>query len=406
MITITLPYSKSISNRLLIMHHLSQNKIALNHLSQSEDTTLLQNILQNLKKETTTPFHTHNAGTTTRFLIALLSIIEGEWKIEADQRMNHRPILPLLEALKQLGADIEINSETKIFPLTIKGKKLQGNKTIKLSSAQSSQIVSAIAMIAPYCKGGLKIEYPTNQTSFSYIEMTLSMMKTYGIDIERQGNIINIKQGEYKIEEETFEADWSSASFFYALVAIEKTHKIFIPQLKENSLQGDKAIEKIFRKSFSVLTSYTQEGAIIEYSPDLEKQPQQIDFSNCPDLFLPVLIADVCTSSQLSYSGLQTLNLKESQRLDKAIEQLQQFGIKFIENNNVLTIDKTQIHFDNSPKLIKTYQDHRMAMAFSLLATKNKTINIENPQCVSKSFPNFWQELRKIKPFVSLDFIK
>lgn len=406
MITITLPYSKSISNRLLIMHHLSQNKIALNHLSQSEDTTLLQNILQNLKKETTTPFHTHNAGTTTRFLIALLSIIEGEWKINADQRMNHRPILPLLEALKQLGADIEINSETKIFPLTIKGKKLQGNKTIKLSSAQSSQIVSAIAMIAPYCKGGLKIEYPENQTSLSYIEMTLSMMKTYGIDIERQGNIINIKQGEYKIEEETFEADWSSASFFYALVAIEKIHKIFIPQLKENSLQGDKAIEKIFRKSFSVLTSYTKEGAIIEYNHEIKKQPQQIDFTSTPDLFLPVLIADVCTSSQLSYKGLQTLNLKESQRLDKAIEQLQQFGIKFIENNNVLTLDKTQRHFNNPSKQIKTYQDHRMAMAFSLLATKNKTINIENPQCVSKSFPNFWQELRKIKPFVSLDFIK
>ena len=396
MITITLPYSKSISNRLLIMHHLSQNKIALNHLSQSEDTTLLQNILQNLKKETTTPFHTHNAGTTTRFLIALLSIIEGEWKIEADQRMNHRPILPLLEALKQLGADIEINSETKIFPLTIKGKKLQGNKTIKLSSTQSSQIVSAIAMIAPYCKGGLKIEYPENQTSLSYIEMTLSMMKHHGIEVETKQNIIDIKQGNYKIEEETFEADWSSASFFYALVAIEKTHKIFLPQLKENSLQGDKAIEKIFRKSFSVLTSYTKEGAIIEYSPDLEKQPQQIDFTSTPDLFLPVLIADVCTSSQLSYSGLQTLNLKESQRLDKAIEQLQQFGIKFIENNNVLTLDKTQRHFNNPSKQIKTYQDHRIAMAFSLLAIKNKTINIENPQCVSKSFPNFWQELRKI----------
>jgi 3-phosphoshikimate 1-carboxyvinyltransferase len=377
------------------MHYLSQNKIALNHLSQSEDTTLLQNILQNLKKETTTPFHTHNAGTTTRFLIALLSIIEGEWKIEADQRMNHRPILPLLEALKELGADIKINSQTKIFPLTIKGKKLQGGKTIKLSSAQSSQIVSAIAMIAPYCKGGLKIEYPENQTSLSYIEMTLSMMKTYGIDIERQGNIINIKQGEYKIEEETFEADWSSASFFYALVAIEKTHKIFLPQLKENSLQGDKAIERIFRKSFSVLTSYTKEGAIIEYSPDLEKQPQQIDFTSTPDLFLPVLIADVCTSSQLSYSGLQTLNLKESDRLNNAINQLKQFNIKTNIKDNVLTIDKTQIHFDNSPKLIKTYQDHRMAMAFYLLTIKDKRIEIENPLCVNKSFPDYWNEIKK-----------
>ena len=320
--------------------------------------------------------------------------------------MNHRPILPLLEALKELGAEIKTFSQTKIFPLTIKGKDLQGSKTLKLSSIKSSQIVSAIAMIAPYCKGGLKIEYPENQTSLSYIEMTLSMMKHHGIEVETKQNIIDIKQGNYKIEEETFEADWSSASFFYALVAIEKTHKIFLPQLKENSLQGDKVIEKIFRKSFSVLTSYTKEGAIIEYSPTLEKQPQQIDFTSTPDLFLPVLIADVCTSSQLSYKGLQTLNLKESQRLDKAIEQLQQFGIKFIVNNEVLTLDKTQRHFNNPSKQIKTYQDHRIAMAFSLLAIKNKTINIENPQCVSKSFPNFWQELRKIIPFVSLDFIE
>ncbi|MEE1226380.1 MAG: hypothetical protein UHM08_04665 [Bacteroidales bacterium] len=396
MITITLPYSKSISNRLLIMHFLSQSKIALNYLSQSDDTILLQNILQNLSKEETNHFYTHNAGTTTRFLIALLSITKGSWRINADERMSHRPILPLIDALKQLGAEIETYCETKIFPLKIKGQNLQGNKTIKLSSSQSSQIVSAISMIAPYCKGGLKIEYPENQTSLSYIEMTLSMMKHHGIEVETKQNIINIKQGNYKIEEETFEADWSSASFFYALVAIEKTHKIFLPQLKENSLQGDKAIEGIFRKSFSVLTSYTKEGAIIEYSPTLEKQPQQIDFTTCPDLFLPVLIADVCTSSQLSYSGLQTLNLKESQRLDKAIEQLQQFGIKFIENNNVLTLDKTQRHFNNPSKQIKTYQDHRIAMAFSLLAIKNKTINIENPQCVSKSFPNFWQELRKI----------
>lgn len=396
MIKINIPYSKSISNRLLIMHFLSKSKKNLTHLSQSDDTLLLQSILKQITNQETTIFNTQNAGTTTRFLIALLSTIKGNWQINADERMNHRPIIPLLEALKELGAEIKTFSQTKIFPLTIKGKDLQGGKTIEISSTQSSQIVSAIAMIAPYCKGGLKIKYPENQTSLSYLEMTLSMMKRYGIEVETKQNIIDIKQGNYKIEEETFEADWSSASFFYALVAIYKSHKIFLPQLKENSLQGDKAIEKIFRKSFSVLTSYTKEGAIIEYSPDLEKQPQQIDFTSTPDLFLPVLIADVCTSSQLSYSGLQTLNLKESQRLDKAIEQLQQFGIKFIENNNILTLDKTQRHFNTPSKQIKTYQDHRIAMAFSLLAIKNKTINIENPQCVSKSFPNFWQELRKI----------
>jgi 3-phosphoshikimate 1-carboxyvinyltransferase len=377
------------------MHFLSKSKKTLTHLSQSDDTLLLQSILKQITNQETTIFNTQNAGTTTRFLIALLSATKGNWQINADERMNHRPILPLLEALKELGAEIETFSQTKIFPLTIKGKDLQGSKTLKLSSIKSSQIVSAIAMIAPYCKGGLKIEYPENQTSLSYIEMTLSMMKTYGIEVETKQNIIDIKQGTYKIEEETFEADWSSASFFYALVAIEKTHKIFLPQLKENSLQGDKAIEKIFRKSFSVLTSYTKEGAIIEYSPTLEKQPQQIDFTSTPDLFLPVLIADVCTDSQISYKGLQTLNLKESDRLNNAINQLKQFNIKTNIKDNVLTIDKTQIHFDNSPKLIKTYQDHRMAMAFYLLTIKDKRIEIENPLCVNKSFPDYWNEIKK-----------
>lgn len=396
MITINIPYSKSISNRLLIIHFLSKSTIALTHLSQADDTLLLKGILEKISNQQSTNFHTHNAGTTTRFLIALLSATKGNWQINADERMNHRPILPLIEALKELGAEIKTASQTKTFPLTIKGKNLQGGKTIEIPSTQSSQILSAIAMIAPYCKGGLKIKYPENQTSLSYLEMTLQMMKRYGINLEQKDNIIDIKQGTYKIEEETFEADWSSASFFYAFVAIEKQKKIFIPQLKANSLQGDRIIKDIFQKSFSVATTFNQEGAIIEYCADLEKQNQEIDFTTCPDLFLPVLIADVCTSSQLSYKGLQTLNLKESQRLDKSIEQLQQFGIKSIENNEVLTIDKTQICFDNTPKQIKTYQDHRMAMAFSLLAIKNKAINIENPQCVSKSFPNFWQEIKKI----------
>lgn len=397
MIQINIPYSKSISNRLLIMHHLSKSKKNLTHLSQSDDTLLLQSILKQITNQEATIFNTQNAGTTTRFLIALLSTIKGNYQINADERMNQRPIIPLIEALKELGAEIKTASQTRTFPLEIKGKNLQGGKTLKLSSIKSSQIVSAIAMIAPYCKGGLKIKYPENQTSLSYIEMTLSMMKHHGIEVETKQNIIDIKQGNYKIEEETFEADWSSASFFYALVAIEKKHKIFLPQLKENSLQGDKAIERIFRKSFSVLTSYTKEGAIIEYSPTLEKQPQQIDFTSTPDLFLPVLIADVCTDSQISYKGLQTLSLKESDRLNSAIKQIEKLNIKATIKEDVLSIDKSQIRHNNLTILIETYQDHRMAMAFSLLAFKYEGIKIENPDCVTKSFPNYWMEVNKIK---------
>lgn len=397
MIQINIPYSKSISNRLLIMHFLSKSKKTFTHLSQSDDTILLQNILQNLSKEETNHFYTHNAGTTTRFLISLLSITKGSWQINADERMNHRPILPLIDALKQLGAEIKTASQTKTFPLEIKGKNLQGGKTIEIPSTQSSQIVSAIAMIAPYCEGGLKIKYPETQTSLSYIDMTLSMMKNYGIDLERKNNIIDIKQGCYKIEEETFEADWSSASFFYALVAISKSHKIFLPQLKENSLQGDKIIKEIFERSFGVTTTFTQEGATIEYNPEIEKQNQQIDFTTCPDLFLPVLIADVCTDSQISYKGLQTLSLKESDRLNSAIKQIEKLNIKATIKEDVLSIDKSQIRHNNLPILIETYQDHRMVMAFYLLAFRYKGIEIENPNCVSKSFPNYWNEIKKIK---------
>lgn len=397
MIQINIPYSKSISNRLLIMHFLSKSTIALTHLSQADDTLLLQSILKQITNQETTIFNTQNAGTTTRFLIALLSATKGNWQINADERMNHRPILPLIDALKQLGSEIETYCETKIFPLKIKGQNLQGNKTIKLSSSQSSQIVSAISMIAPYCKGGLKIEYPETQTSLSYIDMTLSMMKHHGIDLERKNNIIDIKQGCYKIEEETFEADWSSASFFYALVAISKSHKIFLPQLKENSLQGDKIIKEIFERSFGVTTTFTQEGATIEYNPEIEKQNQQIDFTTCPDLFLPVLIADVCTDSQISYKGLQTLSLKESDRLNNAIKQIEKLNIKTTIKDQVLSIDKSQIHQNKFPILIETYQDHRMAMAFYLLAFRYKGIEIENPNCVSKSFPNYWNEIKKIK---------
>lgn len=397
MIQINIPYSKSISNRLLIMHFLSKSTIALTLLSQADDTLLLKGILEKISNQQSTNFNTQNAGTTTRFLIALLSATKGNWQINADERMNHRPILPLIDALKQLGSEIETYCETKIFPLKIKGQNLQGNKTIKLSSSQSSQIVSAISMIAPYCKGGLKIEYPETQTSLSYIDMTLSMMKHHGIDLERKNNIIDIKQGCYKIEEETFEADWSSASFFYALVAISKSHKIFLPQLKENSLQGDKIIKEIFEISFGVTTTFTQEGATIEYNPEIEKQNQQIDFTTCPDLFLPVLIADVCTDSQISYKGLQTLSLKESDRLNSAIKQIEKLNIKATIKEDVLSIDKSQIRHNNLPILIETYQDHRMAMAFYLLAFRYKGIEIENPNCVSKSFPNYWNEIKKIK---------
>lgn len=396
MINFNLPYSKSISNRLLLINYLSKNQIDLKKLSLSDDTQLLKSIINNIETRSTNSFHTHNAGTTTRFLISLLSIIKGCWQIQADERMNHRPILPLIDALQQLGADIQIHSPEKIFPITIKGKPLKGGKTIKLNSEKSSQIVSSLSMIAPYCEGGLNIEYPQAQNSLSYIEMTLSLMKECGIEITTNNNTIKIKEGEYKLKEEIFEADWSSAAFAYAIVAIKKDIKLFIPELKENSLQGDKVVKDIFFNIFGANTTFTQEGAYIEYSDKIKKQFQEVNFSSCPDLFLPVLIAHICTESEMEFSGLETLSLKESDRLNNAINQIKQLNVTTTFENNILKIDKSKIKFDNTQKHIPSYQDHRMAMAFSLLSLKDKGIIIEDPNCVTKSFPNYWKELSKI----------
>lgn len=390
-----IPYSKSISNRVLLINYLSKNKLQLERLSQSDDTTLLKSIINSIETKQTSSFNTCNAGTTTRFLIALLSIIQGQWVVNADERMNDRPILPLVNSLQQLGADISINSEQKIFPITIKGTTLKGGKTIKVASSQSSQIVSALSLIAPYCEGGLNIEYPKGQTSLSYIDMTLSIMQNCKIAIKREDNLICIREGEYKFNKEIFEADWSSASFAYALVAISKEIKLFIPGLKEDSLQGDKVAKDIFLNIFGVVTTFTQEGAYIEYSNKVEKQFKEVNFSSCPDLFLPVFVSYICTESQMIFSGLQTLSLKESDRLNNAIQQIKKLNAKVNLENFVLRIDKSKLCFDNSLKFIPTYNDHRMAMAFSLLAIKDKGIVIENPNCVSKSFPMYWEELSK-----------
>ena len=390
-----IPYSKSISNRVLLINYLSKNKLQLEKLSQSDDTTLLKSIINNIELKQTNTFNTSNAGTTTRFLIALLSIVQGQWIVNADERMNARPILPLINALQQLGADISINSEQKIFPITIKGNTLKGGKTIKVDSSQSSQIISALLLIAPYCKGGLNIVYPKSQSSLSYIEMTISIMQNCGIEIQKEDNFICIKEGEYKFNKEIFEADWSSASFAYALVAISKEIKLFIPGLREDSLQGDKVAKDIFLNIFGVVTTFTQEGAYIEYSNKVEKQFKEVNFSSCPDLFLPVLVSYICTESQMIFSGLQTLSLKESDRLNNAIQQIEKLNAKTNLEDFVLKVDKSNICFDNSTKIIPTYNDHRMAMAFSLLALKDNGIVIENPNCVAKSFPMYWEELSK-----------
>lgn len=415
-----LPSSKSISNRLLIIEYLAGKSQQVSNLSTSDDTVLLNRSLRKTERRknsakqrfVATPFEEDfmklecgNAGTTCRFLTALLSITHGNWMLTADKRMEDRPLKPLIEILKQLGADLEQQNENTIFPLKIIGKPLQGGQTISLPADLSSQFVSALSLIAPYMEKGLCLELSPLQVSRPYIDMTTALMRENGAEVEMIDNLLRIAPRPYLFCPVVVEADWSAAAFAYSLVAIRKIKGLKIKGLKAHSLQGDSVVAEMFAKYFNVMTEYFEDYVVLSYhaATSEQKKPVIIDFKHCPDLFIPVLITAVCLDTPFEFQGLETLSYKESDRLGGAIVELKKVGVEiaFIQDKAVRLNCEKMVRSDTIEVEIETYNDHRMAMAFALLAGKYGSIRIKNPDCVSKSFPAYWTELSK---FFRIDF--
>ena len=418
-LSVSVPYSKSISNRLLIIKHLSGSQAEIKNLSSSDDTVLLQYCLNSVSEKKENSFYCKNAGTTLRFLIALLSVTDGKWILNADKRMQKRPLLPLIDILNNLGADIKIKNEKEIFPITVNGKELSGNKTIEVKENLTSQLISALLLISPYIKGGINLILPQNQTSMPYIDMTIELVNRYGGNVKKTNNTLICKQSAYCYKETEIEADWSSTAFFYTFVSVGKIKNLRIENLQKSSLQGD-SVCKDFFSLLGVDTKFDSHGALLSYnttSAALNSQ-YEFDLNNFPDLFCPLVTACYFSGKKSVLKNLQSLRVKESDRLKNMLNELNKLQKRcFSDQNNAFIkpldtkgFTNQPYYFTNQPDYfinqpdyfhgkpsydfvrLKTYDDHRMAMALSAAAFICKHTSIENPACTAKSFPDFWQQ--------------
>lgn len=388
-----IPSSKSISNRLLVIQQLSQSKAKINNLSLAQDTILMQELLSQIDNSSNETLYCHNAGTVVRFLLSLLSMKEGTCIIDSDKRMKERPIEDLVDALKEIGAQIDYLEEKGKLPLKIKGQALQSNNPIKINSKLSSQFASSLLLISPYIKGGLELEIDS-PVSLPYIKMTLSLMREYGANVEENKNRIRVEEGEYTFKETTVEGDWSSACFAFEKLCISNKCNLLIKNLSINSLQADKIAMDYF-SLLGVESQFKDNNLSLSYNPQSISKQETLIFNikDCPDIFPSLAIAGFVSNKTIIFEAVDNLIHKESNRLKAVLEGLQSIGAKAeIDQKNRFVIKANNQTLENPKEkiIIKTYNDHRISMAFGMLREKYDNIIVDDYECVNKSFPYFW----------------
>ena len=380
--------SKSESNRLLILQAQFPS-IEIQNLSNSDDTRVLQTALTSLEEVV----DIHHAGTAMRFLTAYLASTEGrEVILTGSQRMQERPIGILVDALRELGAEISYENKEGYPPLRIKGKKLVKNE-VKVLANISSQYISALMLIAPGMPEGLHIHLEGKVTSVPYILMTLQLLKQCGISGSFENNKISIgPQKSVPKTEIVVESDWSSASYFYSLAALSNSAEIFLTSYRENSLQGDRSVAEIYQK-LGVKTTFLEGEIKLEKTEVLLPEILELDLSNSPDLAQTIAVTCFGLGIEARLTGLHTLRIKETDRLQALKNEIEKLGGKVSITENSLQLSASEEI--NSNISIDTYNDHRMALAFAPLALK-VPIGIKNAGVVSKSFPGFWKDMQQL----------
>lgn len=388
--TISVPSSKSISNRMLIIRALAVYGGELCNLSESDDTRVLQNALEDnaLVKDV------GHAGTAMRFLTAYLSTRNGRHELTGSDRMKQRPLGPLVDALKHLGAGIEYLENEACPPLSILGGDLKGGD-IEIEAGISSQFISALMMIGPVLDGGLTIHLRGTVVSGTYIEMTLALMKSCGADGRFDGRIIQVPQGKYKVEDFIVEADWSGASYWYQVAALLPGSEIRIPGLFRESLQGDAILLSLFA-SLGVSTVFSDGGAVLRSAKISLPAFFEYDFIACPDLVQTCAVTLCALGLHFRFTGTTTLRVKETDRIAALLTELRKLGFVLSAGTGGewMAWDGDRCDPVADP-VIQTYHDHRMAMAFAPLAIVRGEISIGDPGVVSKSYPGYWKDLQK-----------
>ena len=381
--------SKSETNRLLVLQALYPN-LVLENTSNSDDSEVMIKALNTQYPK----IDVHHAGTAMRFLTAYFAIHEGnEVQLTGSSRMKERPIQILVEALNQLGAEISYIEKEGFPPLKIKGKKLTKNK-VSLPANVSSQYISALLLIAPKLENGLELTLEGEITSVSYIKMTLALLNEMGITTSFIENKIIVKpQFAIQNSQFTIESDWSSASYWYSIIALSEIGtQITLSSFKETSLQGDAVLAEIY-KNFGVETIFNDKNSITISKIDNKFQKSfNFNLQSSPDIAQTIAVTCFGLGISCHLTGLHTLKIKETDRLEALKIELTKLGATISITNNSLTLEKSENIIPNVK--IVTYQDHRMAMAFAPLALKAPII-IENVEVVSKSYPSFWEDLKQ-----------
>ena len=384
-----LPSSKSMSNRALILNALSGNRSTVSNLSSARDTKLMQALINSNDHV----IDVMDAGTTMRFLTAYFAVTNQKKILTGTDRMKQRPIKLLVDALRLIGAEINYKGEDGFPPIESHGFESQKKAALSMPGNVSSQYISALMMLAPLLPNGLTINLTSEAGSVPYITMTTSLMREFGaeVDLDFKNNRILVKSGNYKPSNVTIEADWSAASYWFGFTALANEAKIILPKVSEKSLQGDRVVVEVMEK---LGVKSTFRGNSLELTKKDFTGHLTLDFRDCPDLAQTVL--PVCAAKGITgeFTGLESLRIKETDRIDALQKELKKIGAEFTEPaTGNWKLVPGRISDLKSP--IQTYHDHRMAMGFAPWATLTDLV-IESPEVVNKSYPGFWEDVKSI----------
>lgn len=392
--TVQLTGSKSESNRALIIQALSHGVVRIENLSDAADTEIMTASLNQVAEKPTDRVKTIDigpAGTAMRFLTSYLNLVEGNFILTGTERMQERPIGILVDALLALGADISYEKQEGYPPLKISGGFAQRQDQVTVKGDISSQYISSLLLIAASLAKGLTLNIDGELTSRPYVTMTLDMLKEAGIAHTWTDQAIHIEAQSFQETTIYVEPDWSAASYWYAIVALSEQGEITLPGLKEKSLQGDSAIVEIM-SHFGVSSQFTEQGLQIKKTGK-QSDKTLFDFKECPDLAQTIVALTAALKRDISITGVETLKIKETDRLNALKIEIEKFGATLIADGDVYHVKTAGV---NQPDTLTfdTYEDHRMAMAFAPLALLFKEVLINEPQVVEKSYPAFWDHLQ------------
>ncbi len=390
--TVLLPSSKSESNRALIIQALGGSGIDLQNLSSARDTQTMIRLLQSEGHV----LDVIDAGTTMRFLAAYFAVTGRDQILTGTPRMCQRPIHILVEALRDLGAEIEYWNQEGFPPLHLisSGKRMAGGE-VRMAGNVSSQFISAILLISPYLEGGLTLHLEGEVHSVDYIKMTLKLMAHFGVKSSWKEQTITVAQQKYQPGTYAMESDWSAASYWYSMAALADEAEILLLGLRPKSWQGDQSIVS-WMKPFGVTTTFVPEGALLtKTEAPARKKALSFDFTHSPDLAQTLAVVSAATGVPLKMSGLQSLRIKETDRIAALSNELAKFGVAMTpqKDPNSFTIEG---EFQAVNATIETYEDHRMAMAFAPLALRAPGLTFKDESVVVKSYPEFWKHCEKI----------